>query len=379
MSSGPFHGLRVLDLTGLGPGPYCAMLLGDLGADVVRVERPGSGRFSEPEKFIPHRSRRSVVIDLTKAAGVELVLRMVDGADVLIEGNRPGVMERLGLGPDVCLARNERLVYARLTGWGQDGPLANDPGHDINYIATAGALGRFRRAGERPVFPLNLAADLGGGGAVMAFGIAAALFERSLSGIGQVIDGAMIDGLAGQLALPLAHRAMGRLAPAGENFYDSGAHYYEVYETADHRYLAVGAIEPKFYAVTLQRLGLADRTDLPGQNDRSGWPMMKELFASVIEQRTLAEWTAVFDGAEACVTPVLELDEALTHPHALAHGTYVEHEGVVQPGVAPRFSRTPGALDRVPPATGQHTDEVLAELGCSAAEIARLRADGTIA
>ncbi|CAB4811885.1 unannotated protein [freshwater metagenome] len=379
MSSGPFSGLRVLDLTGLGPGPYCAMLLGDLGADVIRVERPGSGRFTNPEQFIPHRSRRSVIIDLTKAEGIELVLQLADGADVLLEGNRPGVMERLGLGPDVCLARNARLVYARLTGWGQDGPLAQDVGHDVNYLAIVGALGRFKREGERPLFPMNLAADYGGGGTMMAFGIAAALFERSVSGKGQVIDGAMVDGVAGQLALPLAHLAMGRLHPAGHNFYDSGAHYYEVYETADHRYLAVGALEPKFYAVTLERLGLADRTDLPGQNDRSGWPMMKELFAATIAQRTMAEWVQVFDGAEACVTPVLELDEALAHPHNTERGTYVEYEGVVQPGVAPRFSRTPGALDRVPPATGQHTDEVLAELGCTVDDIARLRADGTIA
>lgn len=378
MSGGPFSGLRVVDLTGLGPGPYCAMLLGDLGADVVRVERPGSGRFAQPEQFIPHRSRRSVVIDLTTAEGIDLVLQLADGADVLLEGNRPGVMERLGLGPDVCLARNPRLVYARLTGWGQDGPLAQDVGHDVNYLAIVGALGRFKREGERPLFPMNLAADYGGGGMLMAFGIAAALFERSVSGKGQVIDGAMVDGVAGQLSLPLAHLAMGTLAPAGRNFYDSGAHYYEVYETADHRYLAVGALEPKFYAVTLERLGLADRTDLPKQNDRSGWPMMKELFASVIAQRTMAEWVHVFEGAEACVTPVLELDEALAHPHNVQRGTYVEHEGVVQPGVAPRFSRTPGALDRVPPATGQHTDEVLAELGCSADDIARLRADGTV-
>ncbi|MDO8362172.1 MAG: CaiB/BaiF CoA-transferase family protein [Actinomycetota bacterium] len=379
MTGGPFVDVRVLDLTGLGPGPYCAMLLGDLGADVIRVERPGSGRFSEPEKFIPHRSRRSVVIDLTTTAGVELVLRLVDGADVLLEGNRPGVMERLGLGPDVCRDRNDRLVYARLTGWGQDGPLSGDVGHDINYLSTVGALGRFKRDGERPMFPLNLAADYGGGGAVMAFGIAAALFERSVSGRGQVIDSAMIDGVAGQLAMPLAHLAMGRLAPAGSNFYDSGAHYYEVYETADHRFLAVGALEPKFYAVALRLLGLGERTDLPAQNDRSGWPTMKELFASTIAQRTLAEWAEVFEGQEACVTPVLELEEALTHPHALAHGTYVEHDGVVQPGVAPRFSRTPGELGRVPPAVGQHTDEVLRELGCDATEIARLRADGTVA
>ena len=244
MGSGPLAGLRVLDITGLGPGPYCAMLLGDQGADVVRIERPGSGRFREPHAFVPHRSRRSIVIDLAKLEGIALVLRLVDTADVLIEGYRPGVMERLGLGPDVCLTRNERLVYARMTGWGQVGPLANEPGHDVNYLAIVGALSRFRRAGERPLFPLNLAADYGGGGAILAFGITSALYERTQSGRGQVIDGAMIDGVAGQLALPLAHREMGRLGAAGTNFNHTGSHYYEVYETSDHRYLAIGALEP---------------------------------------------------------------------------------------------------------------------------------------
>lgn len=267
MSGGPLDGVRVLDLTGLGPGPYCAMLLGDLGADVIRVERPGSGRIREPEKFIPHRSRRSIVIDISKPEGKELILRLVDVADVLIEGNRPAVMERLGLGPEVCATRNGRLIYARMTGWGQDGSLSNEPGHDINYLSIVGALSRFRRAGERPMFPLNLAADYGGGGAILAFGIACALFERSVSGRGQVID-----GVAGQLSLPLAYQAMGRLKPAGTNFNDSGAHFYEIYETADSRYLSIGALEPKFYAAVLERLELADRSDLPEQNDASAWP-----------------------------------------------------------------------------------------------------------
>ncbi len=376
-SAGPLVGVRVLDLTGLGPGPYAAMLLGDLGADVIRVERPAARRFADPHKFIPHRSRRSIVVDLRQAAGVELVLEMSDRSDVLIEGNRPGVMERLGLGPEVCLGRNERLVYARMTGWGQDGPLAGEPGHDVNYLAIVGALSRFRRADERPVFPLNLAADHGGGGAILAFGIACALFERSTSGRGQVIDAAMIDGVAGQLALPLAHHTMGRLRPAGSNFNDSGAHYYEVYETADGRYLAVGALEPKFYEVTLQRLGLGDRTDLPAQNDSTAWPAMKALFAEAIAARPLAEWERIFAGAEACVTPVLELEEAIDDERLVGRGTFTEHHGVVQPGVAPRFSRTPGAISADPPATGQHTDEILRELGHDD-DIAALRAAGTV-
>ena len=376
--SGPLLGVRVLDFTGLGPGPYCAGLLGDLGADVVRIERPGSGRFAKPEKFFPHRSRRSLALDLTKPGAIDVALRLIDGADVLIEGNRPGVMERLGLGPDVCLARNPRLVYGRMTGWGQDGPMANVPGHDVNYLAMIGALNLFRRRGERPLFPLNLVADLGGGGMLLAFGIMCALFERSSSGLGQVIDAAMIDGVAGQLALPHAHRAMGRLGEPGTNFNDTGSHYYEVYETADGRYLALGALEPKFYAATLQRLGLADRTDLPGQNDRSGWPMMKELFATIIATRSLVEWTSTFAGVEACVTPVLTLDEALALPHNIARETYVERGGLLQHNVAPRFSRTPGAVHRPAPATGEHSNEVLAELGLTVAEIEALRQSGSV-
>ncbi len=354
------------------------MLLGDLGADVVRIERPGSGRLREPHKFIPHRSRRSIVLDLSFPDAVAVALQLVDSADVLIEGNRPGVMERLGLGPDVCVARNERLVYARMTGWGQDGPRAHEVGHDVNYLATVGALSRFRRAGERPMFPLNLAADYGGGGAILAFGITSALVERASSGRGQVIDAAMIDGVAGQMALPLAHLAMNWLGPAGTNFNDSGAHYYEVYETADGRYLAVGALEPKFYAEALRGLGLADRTDLPEQNDSAGWPRMKQLFSDIIGSRPLAEWAGVFAGSESCVCPVLEVEEAVTDAHAVERGTFVEHAGLIQPGVSPRFSRTPGSLDRAAPATGEHTDEILAELGVSAENIAGLRAVGAI-
>ena len=354
------------------------MLLGDLGADVVRIERLGPARFPEPEKFVPHRSRRSMVLDITTSAGRDVLLTLVESADVLIEGNRPGVMERLGLGPDECCGRNDRLVYARMTGWGQDGPLARVPGHDVNYLSIVGALSRFRRDAERPMFPLNLAADYGGGGAILAFGIACALFERSVSGRGQVIDGAMVDGVAGQLALPLAYAALGRLKPAGRNFNDSGSHFYEVYETADGRFLAIGALEPKFYTALLEGLGLADRTDLPGQYDASQWPRMKELFASIICAYTMVEWVAVFDGKEACVTPVLELDEALAHPHNTNRGTYVVVDGIAQPGVAPRFSRTPGAIACAAPAPSQHTDDVLREAGFDANRIEALRVAGVI-
>jgi alpha-methylacyl-CoA racemase len=375
--SGPFAGVRVLDFAGLGPGPFCAGLLGDLGADVVRVERPGSNRFAAPEKFIPHRSRRSIVVDLATTEGADIALRLVDTADVLIEGNRPGVMERLGLGPDVCQVRNERLVYGRMTGWGQDGPLANDVGHDINYLSVVGALGLFRREGEKPMFPLNLVADYGGGGMLLAFGIATALFERSMSGRGQVIDAAMTDGVAIQLGLVHAYRAMGRWYEPGTNFNDSGAHYYEVYETADGRFLSIGALEPKFYAAVLGGLGLANR-DLPKQNDRSKWAEMKALFAKTIGSKPLAEWVRIFDGVEACVTPVLEIDEAIEHPHNQGRGTYVVNDGLLQPGVAPRFSRSPGAISRQPPAPGQHTDEILGELGFDRGDIDALHAKGVV-
>ncbi len=374
---GPLHGVRVLDFTGLGPGPFCAGLLGDLGADVIRIERPAPLRFTEPEKFIPHRSRRSIVIDLSSPEGRDIALRLIDHADVLIEGNRPGVMERLGLGPEVCLARNRRLVYGRLTGWGQDGPLAQQVGHDINYLSVVGALGLFRRHNERPMFPQNLVADYGGGGMLMAFGIACALFERHESGVGQVIDAAMIDGVAVQLGLVHAFRAMGRWRAPGTNFNDSGAHYYEVYETADHRYLAVGAMEPKFYSNLLEGLGLAGR-DLPGQDDRAMWPEMKSLFAQVIATKSLEEWCEVFDGVEACVTPVLDLNEAVAHPHNRERGTYLESDGLVQPGVAPRFSRTPGHISRRAPAPGQETDEVLEEIGLDPDEIRALHEAGVI-
>jgi alpha-methylacyl-CoA racemase len=375
---GSLDGIRVVDLTGLGPGPFCSGMLADNGAEVIRVERRGTQRFREPHKWIPHRGRRSIMLDITTDAGRDVLLQFIDRADVLLEGFRPGVMERLGLGPEVCASRNPRLIYARMTGWGQDGPMANDVGHDINYLSVVGALGAFRRAGGRPLAPLNLVGDYGGGGMLMAFGITSALYERERSGLGQVIDAAMVDGVAAQVGIVHAYRAMDMWATPGNNMSDSGAPYYDVYETADHRYLAVGAVEAKFYDALIVGLGLSERTGLPGQNDRSRWPEMKALVETTIAGRTLDEWMAVFADVECCVTPVLEWDEAVEHPHLRARGTYVEVDGVMQPGVAPRYSRTPGDIGRPAPAAGVDTEEILAELGLSTDQIATLRADSIV-
>jgi alpha-methylacyl-CoA racemase len=374
---GSLDGIRVVDLTGLGPGPFCSGMLADNGAEVIRVERRGTQRFREPHKWIPHRGRRSIMLDITTDAGRDVLLQFIDRADVLLEGFRPGVMERLGLGPEVCASRNPRLIYARMTGWGQDGPMANDVGHDINYLSVVGALGAFRRAGGRPLAPLNLVGDYGGG-MLMAFGITSALYERERSGLGQVIDAAMVDGVAAQVGIVHAYRAMDMWATPGNNMSDSGAPYYDVYETADHRYLAVGAVEAKFYDALIVGLGLSERTGLPGQNDRSRWPEMKALVETTIAGRTLDEWMAVFADVECCVTPVLEWDEAVEHPHLRARGTYVEVDGVMQPGVAPRYSRTPGDIGRPAPAAGVDTEEILAELGLSTDQIATLRADSIV-
>jgi alpha-methylacyl-CoA racemase len=375
---GSLDGIRVVDLTGLGPGPFCTQMLADNGADVIRVERPEALRFREPHKWIPHRGRRSIMLNTTTEAGRDIALRLIDRADVLLEGFRPGVMERLGLGPDVCTARNPRLIYARMTGWGQDGPMATDVGHDINYLSIVGALGAFRRDGARPLAPLNLVGDYGGGGMLMAFGITTALYERERSGLGQVIDAAMVDGVAAQVGIVHAYRAMDNWAPAGNNMSDSGAPYYDVYETADGRFLAVGAVEPKFYAALIDGLGLSDRTEFARQNDRTRWPEMKQIVEQVIAGRTLDAWMAVFGDVECCVTPVLEWEEAVNHPHLRGRGTYLDIDGLVQPGVAPRFSRTPGAVGSPAPVPGAHTDVILDEIGCTADEIAALRA-GNIA
>ncbi|MGH8997816.1 MAG: CaiB/BaiF CoA transferase family protein [Acidimicrobiia bacterium] len=372
---GPLSGYRVIEVAGIGPGPFAAMMLSDMGAEVLRLERGGDGLpgFGTPEAHVLNRGRRSAAIDLKSPEAAEVVLRLVEVADALIEGFRPGVAERLGIGPDACLTRNPRLVYGRMTGYGQDGPMAQAAGHDIDYIAMAGALDPIGRAGERPVPPLNLVADFGGGGMFLAFGVCCALLERHQSGRGQVVDAAMVDGAAVLTAMFHGMRASGlHRDQRGTNLLDTGAPFYDVYETADGRHLAVGALEPQFYAALLGATGL-DQGDLPAQMDRSAWPAVKERMVALFRTRTRDEWVKTFEGVDACVAPVLSLGEAPQHPHNQARGTFVDVAGVTQPAPAPRFSRTPGAIERPPAAPGTHTDEALADWGFSADEIAKLR------
>jgi alpha-methylacyl-CoA racemase len=378
--AGPLQGVRVVELAGIGPGPYTCMLLADLGADVVRVDRAtGGGPVTDgPHWDLLVRSRRSVGVDLKSDEGVELVLDLVEKADALVEGWRPGVAERLGLGPEDCLGRNQRLVYGRMTGWGQDGPLSARAGHDIDYIALSGALWSIGRAGEAPVPPLNLVGDFGGGGMLLAFGVVAALVEARSSGLGQVVDAAMVDGAASLMTMTYAMHSLGMWNDdRASNMLDTGAPYYEVYETADGRWFAIGAIEPQFYAELLRVLGL-DGEELPAQNDRSRWPETKERFAALFRTRTRDEWAAAFEGTDACGAPVLSPWEAHNHPHNEARGTFVEVAGVVQPGPVPRFSRTPASISRPPSPSGAFCDEVLADWGVDAERIASLRKAGTI-
>ncbi len=379
--SGPLTDVRIVELAGIGPAPFAGMMLADAGADIVRIDR--FDRATHPPKEEPHvdlmnRGRRSVAVDLKHPDGVALVLRLVDRADGLMEGFRPGVAERLGLGPEVCLGRNPSLAYGRMTGWGQHGPLASRAGHDIDYIALAGALEPIGRAGERPLPPLNLVGDFGGGGMLLAFGMVAAILSARHTGKGQVVDAAMVDGAAALTTMVYTLRQAGVWQDErGTNLLDTGAHFYEVYETADGGYLGVGAIEPQFYAELVERMGLGDE-ELPGQMDRGAWPAMKERFAAVFASRTRAEWEAIFDGSDACVAPVLSFDEARSHPHNVERGTFTEVAGVVQPAPAPRFGGTPGAIRRPPPNPGQYGDEALGDWGLDTDEIDALRRSGAV-
>ncbi len=379
--SGPLDGVRIIELAGLGPAPFAGMMLSDAGADIIRIDRAERAAYpplSEPHVDLMNRGRRSVAVDLKHPEGVELVLALVEEADGLMEGFRPGVAERLGLGPDVCLARNPALVYGRMTGWGQDGPMATTAGHDIDYISLAGALEPMGRAGDRPVPPLNLVGDFGGGGMMLAFGMCAAIISARQTGAGQVVDAAMVDGAAALMTMTFTLRQAGAwLDQRGVNLLDTGAHFYEVYETADGGYMSVGAIEVQFYAELIRLLELEDE-DLPDQNDRSAWPAMKERFAAIFASRSRAEWEKVFEGSDACVAPVLSLAEAPNHPHNQFRGTFTEVAGVLQPSPAPRFSATPGAIRRPPPNPGQHADEALADWGLDVADVARLRSSGAI-
>jgi alpha-methylacyl-CoA racemase len=380
--SGPLSGFRVIELAGIGPGPFGAMMLADMGADVVRVDRPSAVRGGDPgrpPRESLNRGRRSVAIDLKHPDGVETVLRLVEAADALLEGFRPGVTERLGIGPDACLARNPRLVYARMTGWGQDGPYAAAAGHDINYIALAGVLHHLGRAGQPPTPPLNLVGDFGGGGMLLALGVVAALLEASRSGEGQVVDVAMVDGAAALMTMIWDFTAMGLWnAERGTNLLDTGAHFYDVYECAHGGHVSVGAIEPQFYAELCRLSGLAD-DDGVNRMDRGAWPGLKAKLAAIFRTKTRDEWCALMEGTDVCFAPVLSMAEAPAHPHNVARGTFTERHGVVQPSPAPRFGRTPSVLDRPPAHPGQHTDEALADWGLDPADVAKLREAGAVA
>ena len=379
---GPLAGLRVLELAGIGPVPMCATLLADLGADVVRIDRlqpSGLGVELDRRVEVHGRSRRSAAFDLKVPAAREAVLGLAAGADVLLEGFRPGVAERLGLGPADCHARHPGLVYGRMTGFGQEGPLAQAAGHDLNYLALTGALHAIGPAGGAPVPPLNLVADYGGGALYLAFGVMAALHERTRSGRGQVVDAAMVDGVASLMGLFHGLRAAGSWSDArGSNLLDGGAPYYATYETADGKWVAIGAIEPKFFAELARCIGLDDRF-VAAQNDRSQWPAMREAIAAIVRSRTREAWCALLEGTDACFAPVLTIGEAPNHRHAVARGGYVEVEGLAQPGPAPRFDRSVPGPVRPAPEVGAHTHEVLAQAGFSDSEIQALRAVGAIA
>lgn len=378
--SGPLTGVKVIELAGIGPAPYTCMVLADAGADVIRLERAGStgGTREGPYWDLLNRSRPSVGIDLKHPDSVALVLDLVEQADVLIEGFRPGVAERLGVGPEHCWERNPRLVYGRMTGFGQEGPMADQAGHDIDYIAISGALWPLGRRDEPPVPPLNLVGDFGGGGMLLAFGVLAALIEASRSGRGQVVDAAMVDGSASLMTMIFAFRQLGLWKDGrGINILDTGAPFYEVYETADGKYFAVGALEARFYAELIDRLGLSGEA-LPDQMDRERWPEMKLRFAEIFRSKTRDEWTAIFEGSDACGAPVLSPFEAHEHPHNRSRQTFVEVDGLVQPGPAPRFSRTPANVSRPPSPPGADTDDALKAWGVADATLAKLREAGAI-
>jgi len=376
MRQGPLTGLKILEFAGIGPAPFCGMLLSDLGADVVRIDRKGQGRSSPAE--VLSRGRRSVGLDLKSPAGVETCLKLIESADALIEGFRPGVMERLGLGPEPALARNGRLVYGRMTGWGQDGPYAQSAGHDLNYIALSGALHAIGTQ-ARPTPPLNLVGDFGGGALYLAFGLLAGVIQARESGRGQVVDCAMIDGAASLMAMFYGFKAAGIWRDERRaNLLDGGAHFYDTYRCADGKWVSIGAIEPQFYALLLQKTGIDD-PEFSRQMDRTAWPSLHEKLAAVIARRSRAEWCELLEGTDVCFAPVLDLEEAPSHPHNVARGTFVEVGGVTQPAPAPRFSATPGAIQGPPPAVGAHDRGALTDWGFSPETVEQLIAEGVIA
>ena len=379
---GPLAGFRIIEMAGIGPAPFAATLLADMGAEVIRLDRQEASDLGlpgrEPKFDVLHRGRRSLALDVKAAAGRDVIRKLAAKADALIEGFRPGVMERLGLGPDQLIAVNPRLVYGRMTGFGQDGPMAQSAGHDINYIALAGVLHTIGRKGEAPVPPLNLVGDFGGGGMFLAFGVLCGLLEAQKSGKGQVVDAAMVDGAAYLLAGIYGLYSQGSWQDErGVNFVDSGAPWYDVYETKDGKWLSVGAIEQRFYAELVDKLGLSS-AGLPKQHDRKGWPILRERFAAAIASRTRAEWERVFAGSDACVAPVLAMSEVEHHPHNVARGTFVRRDGVLQPGPAPRFSRTLPQMGAPARGRGAEGEAILRDWGLAPVEIDALARSGVI-
>ncbi len=375
MRQGPLSGLKVIEFAGIGPGPFCGMLLSDLGADVVRIDRKGQGRGSAAD--ITARGRRSVGLDLKNPASIETCLKLMEEADAVFEGFRPGVMERLGLGPDVALTRNPKLVYGRMTGWGQFGPYAHAAGHDMNYIAITGALDAIGTK-EKPIPPLNLVGDFGGGALYLAFGLLAGVIQARETGKGQIIDCAMSDGAASLMAMFYGFKASGMWkSERRANMLDGGAHFYDTYQCSDGKWISIGSIEPQFYALLLEKTGITD-PEFAKQMSRGDWDGLRTKLQAAIAGKTQAEWCAIMDGTDVCFAPVLDMDEAPRHPHNVARETFVEVEGVVQPAPAPRFSATPGAIQGPPPATGAHDREALTDWGFSAAEIEALQSAGAL-
>ena len=374
---GPLQGIRVLEIASIGPGPFCAMMLSDMGAEVIRIDRKDLAGTGDPRLSL-NRGRKSLALDLKQPAAVETVLKMVANADMLIEGFRPGVMERLGLGPEPCLARNPRLIFGRMTGWGQSGPLAKAAGHDINYISLAGALHAMGNRDRPPSPPLNLVGDFGGGAMYLLTGLLAAYIEAQQSGHGQVVDAAMTDGPASLLTAFYGLRAMGRWTDnRASNYLDGGAHYYGCYTCADGKFLSIGSIEPKFYALLLKKLGIEDE-EFQAQNDPASWPDLRTRLEDVFKTRSRDDWCELLENTDVCFAPVLTMEEAPDHPHNAARQTFVEVGGVVQPAPAPRFSRTPGAIQRPAAKVGQHSEEILSDWGFDVNEIERLRSSGAI-
>jgi alpha-methylacyl-CoA racemase len=383
--AGPLSGIRIIEMAGIGPGPFCAMMLSDMGAEVIRIDRkPQEGRaatflqFGHPRFDVLSRGRKSLALDLKNPQSADVVLRLAQQADALIEGFRPGVMERLGLGPEVCLARNPRLVYGRMTGWGQTGPLAPAAGHDLNYIALSGALHAIGSPAGPPTVPLNLVGDFGGGAMMLAFGLVAALLETTRSGQGQVIDAAITDGAALLSTMMYGFHAAGLWSNArDENLLDGAAHFYDCYACADGKFITVGALEPQFYALLLERCGIDDPA-FKAQMNRSRWPELKQKLTELFRTRTRAEWCALMEGSDVCFAPVLDWDEAPQHAHNRARGTFVEIDGVTQPAPAPRFSRTPPEVQRPPAKLGEHGVEILGDWGFAAGDIEQLQRAGVI-